>query len=79
MTIEQITEWIVERNTMRRSTEYIDDNHYRISYPNGDTYEFCQVFDGMFDKTVTIKINGETANISRYTWDGNVYGWKQIA
>lgn len=72
MTREQVSAWCGEHADMKHQMEDLSsyDEHYKIRFVNGDSYEYRAKYDGAFAKTTTISINGEVVNVTSYTWQG---------
>ena len=68
MTRKQIYDWCAERVNLKRDyTWFRDGAWYRITFGNGDTYEWKQEETKKFCQTVvTIWINGEMVSRSLY-------------
>ena len=83
ITREQISAWAQDHVTMRSRlafdhfTELVQ--HYRRDYEDGSSYEFHSIRESKYSdqETVTITINGEFENVTRYRREN--FGWKAIA
>ena len=75
MTLQQIAGWVYERGNMKRRYDCMNDgDHYLLTFENGETYEYKTTYDrGWSAKTAEIKLNGITANITKYIWQGFSY------
>lgn len=79
MTLKQIDKWCYEHINMRSSREAYGGrcDRYKLTFENGDTYEYLTEWRGDFKKVVTIILNGESESKFAFEWFN--FGWREVA
>ena len=81
MTQEQILTWCMDHGQMKRQYTWYGEEHYKITFENGATYEYKRSEGKNRQYNVTIWINGKIESIAIWhdTWleNGN-YGAKKL-
>ena len=79
MTLAEIEKWVWDRINLHRDyTWSLDNSGYIARLETGETYEYRETRPHQWsdEKTITIRINGKTENISRYI--SHNFGWKLV-
>ena len=61
MATEKIMQWCMEHGDEKRAYTWISDEHYKITFASGSTYEYQRKQISNREYQVTIWINGEKA------------------
>lgn len=81
MTQEQILTWCMDHGQMKRQYTWYGEEHYKITFENGATYEYSRKQISSRKYQVTIWISGEMVQnaIWEDTWlDNGNYGAKKL-
>ena len=81
MDFNQLLEWCRGRENLKRDYTWYNDQHYKITFENGETYEWQRQNMEHWDYIVTVWLNG--AMVSRDlvtdTWlENGSYGCKLV-
>lgn len=81
MTEKQIFDWCMNRGGLKRVYTWFSDNHYKITFSSGESYEYRKQEKGSSLFAVTIWIDGEMVQnaLFREGWlnNGN-YGAEKL-
>lgn len=66
MTEKQILEWCMNRGELKRVYSWFSDCHYKITFENGDSYEWQRLDVSSHEYIVKTWINGGMVQNARY-------------